>query len=196
MQADVPVHLLPKPGDVVERHGTVGGLVEQGVKQDVLLSPDDAVRLGLHLVEELLRRGHRLLRYGGKGDAQDVRLQGGEHLVDLARLPGAQPRDHGPAPAAEIDQPLRLQQAERLAQRDGTDLQAFREQALMQGLAVRQQAAIDGLPKDVGDVVGGRVVLEVNGNEPFQGAIGGLRFHGFRFHGFHVLSRGDRAVRE
>ena len=81
-------------------------------------------------------------------------------------------------------------------QRDGANPELFREQALMQGLAVRQQAAIDGLPKDVGDVVGGRVVLEMNGNEPLQGAIGGLRFHDFHFYGFHVLSRGDRAVRE
>ena len=161
---DVAVHLLAQEGDLVQGLGAVGGVVQQVVEDEVLLPPEDAVHLPLHLVQHCPGLQDRRRLDVGEGDAQDGDFERRDHLVDLLHLRKGQARDHGAAPPAKVHEPLHLEQAQGLSKGDWADLQALRQLALMQGLSLRKGPPIDRLPQDVRDIIRGRVVLQVYWN--------------------------------
>ncbi len=78
------------------------------------------------------------------------------HLVDAARLVRGDPRHHRAAMRHDLDEPLRLQLPQRLADERPADAGHLAEFALRQALAGPEAAQSDGVADALGDALAQR----------------------------------------
>ena len=148
------------------------GLVELEVGEAVL-----ALEGGEHLEVQGADLGDLGIRRGGGGLLAGQRLQGGQDGQEVADLPRAGIADHRAPVGQQLDQPLRRQDAQRLAHRGAGDLQGLADGALADPVPRLQDVLRDHVAQAPGDDLGPGLLPAVRrgGGADFAAAFG-LRF--------------------
>jgi len=126
--------------------------------------------LGRHHVERLADQAGELVELGvgatSGGEGGELRLDGDPQSVDRAQVVGVQGGDDRAARRAEHDEALRLELAQRLADRDVADAELFGQCGDGEGLPGREVPVQDGTADLVEDEIDGRGLAFGHGAHP------------------------------